>query len=457
MNNILEKLKISMKTSRGIPALEGTANEVLSRLRDENKLRNFSEMVELITRDVALTQKILKLVNSPMYAPFSKGTKSISEALRILGVRAVVHLILSAMIIDDDSASSDEDIARALIASDLAKTVSSADAVEDSSIAALLYNMGKMITKKFLPEEYAAIEKLAKEGTESLVAEKNVMGIEYTELGAEVARWWRLPKDIVSIIDRTGDESILSIAKFSTSAASCIREGKHEELKSMLIELDVPKEVKLKAAGAIRGKIAELAKKPIVKPAAEEPIAPAKEPAKYAGLSIEEGLLTLQADVLKDAKVINSCPTAAQEFVNNLRDITKATHCLLMFPKNGFNYRISYGVGPDLDRLKDRLELNQRGRTTVMTSMLDNSIDVTVSDFAKLNAKSLPDFLPDLMPTAKMLVMLPVISEKYISSVLFLAWGEPNSLQPAEVNLLKALRTACAKYLYSIPQDAKNV
>lgn len=454
MNNVLEKLKISMKTSRGIPALEGTANEVLSRLRDENKVRNFSEMVELITRDVALTQKILKLVNSPMYAPFSKGTKSISEALRILGVRAVVHLILSAMIIDDDDASSDEDIARALIASDLAKTVSSADAVEDSSIAALLYNMGKMITKKFLHEEYAAIEKEVRDGAESLAAEKKILGIEYTELGAEVARWWRLPKDIVSIIDRTGDESLLSIAKFSTSAAGAIREGKHDELKTMLMELDVPKEVKLKAAGAIKGKIAEFAKMPVAKPVEEVVV---QQPGKYAGMLVEEGLLTLQSDVLKDDKTVNSCPTAAQAFVNNLREITNAAHCLLLFPKEGLNYRIAYGSGADIDKLKDKLELNQRGRTTVMTSMIDNNIDVTVLDFAKLNARSLPDFLPELMPKAKMLIMLPVLNEKYISSVLFLDWNEPNSLRLPEVLVLKALRTACAKYLYSVPQDANNV
>ena len=66
--NILVKLFDKMKLSKGLPALASTVETVLSKLNDDD----FTEVMLDITSDFALTQQVLQMANSAMYAPFAK-------------------------------------------------------------------------------------------------------------------------------------------------------------------------------------------------------------------------------------------------------------------------------------------------------------------------------------------------------------------------------------------------
>ena len=170
-------------------------------------------------------------------------------------------------------------------------------------------------------------------------------------------------------------------------------------------------------------------------------------PSRYVRLSVVDGLSALNKDFLNSAKELVDPQEAAARFVIDLRDVTKAEQCLLLFPHHGHNFRVGFGVGTDMDNIRSNLELNDRGRTTVLTTMLENNIDVPAMDFSKLHARSRPDFLAEFMPKAQMMLMLPLLDRHYIAGILLLTWNKANSLTQFEVLLLKELRTACSTYL----------
>ena len=113
---ILEKLLQAMTASKGIRASEHAVASVLGAL--DSGLDGKQEVVEHIIEDVALTQKVLRLANSTMYAPFGYGSASVSSALAVLGSEAVLHLVLGADLVSEEDLKKDESLSRTLLAID---------------------------------------------------------------------------------------------------------------------------------------------------------------------------------------------------------------------------------------------------------------------------------------------------------------------------------------------------
>ena len=135
----LERLFAAMQGSKGFPALENTVASVISSLGNDQY--SASDVVQHIVEDFAMTQKVLKLANSTMYAPFSDGSGSVSKALEVLGADALLHIALSTALVTDDEMHSDASLSTTMLSSELARSVC-AGRSEEVSIAALMYNMG---------------------------------------------------------------------------------------------------------------------------------------------------------------------------------------------------------------------------------------------------------------------------------------------------------------------------
>lgn len=160
-NEVVERLMLAMKDSKGIQASERSVASVLGALDDGNDDKR--EIASHIIEDFALTQKVLKLANSSMYAPFGSGSSSVSAALLVLGSEAVLHLVLGADQISDEDLKKDESLLQTLLASELARNAC-ADSVEDASIATLMYEIGRLMTCKYLVAESAAIARRVASG-----------------------------------------------------------------------------------------------------------------------------------------------------------------------------------------------------------------------------------------------------------------------------------------------------
>src|ERR1700691_6304986 len=119
--------------------------------------------------DVALTSKILKLVNSSFYKPAGAGSIStISHAIVILGFDTIRNIAISLLLFDqmqnqDHARQLMEECARAILTGVLAKEVGTgmkAKNPEELFICAMLSNLGRLLATYYFPEEAEIIAKI---------------------------------------------------------------------------------------------------------------------------------------------------------------------------------------------------------------------------------------------------------------------------------------------------------
>ncbi|NOX34101.1 MAG: HDOD domain-containing protein [Deltaproteobacteria bacterium] len=184
-------------------------------IRDVNKILKMkyssaNDIAGVILKDVALTTKLLKLVNSSFYGQFSnKGISTISEAMIILGTEeiklAAANLKIYELMQDITNIKilkkkTLKALQRSIIARQIAIDENLKDA-ETIQISAMLYDFGEYLVALFSPEVFINIEILVDEKNLSREqASKSVIGISYSELGRFVASKWNLPSCVIYVM-----------------------------------------------------------------------------------------------------------------------------------------------------------------------------------------------------------------------------------------------------------------
>jgi HD-like signal output (HDOD) protein len=433
---MLNKLRNNLKSSKGIPALESTVNDILAALHDDK--RNIKELIQLITNDISLTQKILKLANSAMYLPFAQDVSTISDALRVLGSKAIVHIVLSVLLINEDELDTDEELAKILLAAEFAKHVSSEDDFEHSAIATLLYNVGKLLVSKYLKDEALTIYLLVQKGIPSEAAEKKVLGMTFQDLGVEMSKSWNLPKQIISVIDGTGDPALINIAKFSNSTAAFVQKGNLTEANKLLEALDIPTDRKLKMTTLMFDKVEAiiLKAKPLTVEVKKE-------------ITLDDILDTICLDNLLidiGTKEYPSLELFTDVIFPKIQFLLKTTHCLLLTTKNNVFFKASFGVGENISFIINSFVISIKDKPNVLQAALANNADISISDISKFNAKSLPDIFREILPNTKKLIALPIYNKLNVVGLFYLDWEVLKDLSSEEISLLKKTRNSLVKY-----------
>ncbi len=171
------------------------------------KYSSASDIADVILKDVALTTKLLKLVNSSFYGQFTqKKIATVSEAMIILGTEEIklaaaslkifelMQDIANVKVLRDKALKA---MQRSLIAKQLALDIG-LNAAEAIQISAMLYDFGEYLVALFSPEVFINIEIQLDDSQETREeASKKVIGISYSELGRFVASKWHLPPTII--------------------------------------------------------------------------------------------------------------------------------------------------------------------------------------------------------------------------------------------------------------------
>lgn len=174
-------------------------------IRDRN-VTSASQLANVIIKDYALTNKLLKLVNSAFYGQTSGAITTVSRAVVIMGFEQVRLATAGLMLFDHLQNKSQraelEDAAissfmSALIARDLAEKVGFFS-TEEAFICAMLHRLGKHLVIFYFPEEFEQAKTLmVQKDIDEDTACRSVLGISYEELGDGVARTWRFPEKIL--------------------------------------------------------------------------------------------------------------------------------------------------------------------------------------------------------------------------------------------------------------------
>ncbi|MES2771539.1 MAG: HDOD domain-containing protein [Pseudomonadota bacterium] len=249
-----------MRHTNDFPALSDSVNAI-NKLTSSDR-DNISKLSDAILKDFALTNKILRLVNS---AAFNFNTRSqsgkistISRALHVLGFDAVRSITITTLLFEHlqnqgNATYLREEFLRANLAGMLAKNIAIQVAVRDVEqifICAMFHNLGRLLSQYYFPEENEKIRRLVqqKPGSEEASA-LQVLGASFEDLGIGVAESWGFPKLIVNsmrklesgIVHKPGslEDRLRHLSAFSNELCGMIiddvsPENRHKELPRIL-------------------------------------------------------------------------------------------------------------------------------------------------------------------------------------------------------------------------------
>lgn len=212
-NSTLDFLLRRMRHKSDFPALSDSVVRIQRLAQSETE--SVGSLSNEILKDVALTNKLLRLVNSTFYARAGSGSiNTISRAVALVGYAGIRNLALSLVLLEHMQDKQQvlalrEEFLRALSAGTLAQELSpTAQGAEEAFISAVFQNLGRMLTHFYFPEEARQIHsRLAGPGAAAgadpeEAASRAVLGIGFQELGVGVAQHWGLPDTLVNAMRR---------------------------------------------------------------------------------------------------------------------------------------------------------------------------------------------------------------------------------------------------------------
>ncbi|GAB4041168.1 MAG: hypothetical protein Fur0014_12190 [Rubrivivax sp.] len=200
----LEFLLRRMKHKRDFPAL----GESIVRIQQltSSDTESLAALSAEILKDVALTNKLLRMVNTVHFANAGAGNIStISRAVALVGFAGIRNMALSVMLLEHmqdkaQAAQIKEEFLRGLMAGTLASELTpSPREAEETFIGSMFQNLGRMLAEYYFPEEAQLIRQRLKKDSTAKARDKaavEVLGLTLQELGVGVARSWGLPENL---------------------------------------------------------------------------------------------------------------------------------------------------------------------------------------------------------------------------------------------------------------------
>ena len=214
---VLDFLLRRMRHKTDFPAMSDAIQRIQRLTHSEHE--SLASLSNEILKDVALTQKLLRLVNTAAYRHAGGGgISTISRAVALIGFAGIRNLALSLVLLErmENKGHAQllrEDFLRSLMAASLARELcTNAREAEEAFLGAMLHHLGRTLTEFYFPEEAEAVRRVVSpvdDGPPTLseaAASAQVLGMSYEALGLGVARQWGLPESLQRAMRRpTGD------------------------------------------------------------------------------------------------------------------------------------------------------------------------------------------------------------------------------------------------------------
>ncbi|MDP1769404.1 MAG: HDOD domain-containing protein [Nitrospirota bacterium] len=184
-----------------------TLPEIYLRVRDvvDAPQSTMDDLADALKIDPAISARLLRIVNSPLYG-FPKQIDTVTRAVNLIGMQAVSDLVAASTIgrtftgmtsnLMDLSAYWHKSVLCALMAGKIAK----ASGIEDSErffIAGLLRDIGHLVLYQTVPQRaQSALVEAGNLSAPLAEVEQANIGCDFTEVGAELIRFWSMPSQI---------------------------------------------------------------------------------------------------------------------------------------------------------------------------------------------------------------------------------------------------------------------
>jgi len=196
------------RATERLPSLPSVAVEVLS--LTEQPDCTIEQLAGVIQNDPALTARILKVINSPLFG-VAKHITSIKQASTLLGMRKLRIMALSFSIVHSVSPREERgafnydrywrQALTAAVAARLLAMHTARSLTEDAFVGGLLHNIGLVAGHLTAPDLFAPLLALqAQRGAWSVDDEVRVLGVSHAELSAELLDVWSLPESLTDAV-----------------------------------------------------------------------------------------------------------------------------------------------------------------------------------------------------------------------------------------------------------------
>lgn len=209
--SIVEVLNNKMLTSlvgslQDLPSLPRTYSELRDALADPET--RIDRVIRIVEQDVAITAKILQLVNSAFFG-ITRTVSDIKTAVNYLGMNVLQNLVLSVEVFRTFTPKKSIpgfSIEQFNIHSQLTAKIASqipapGNPPSAAVISGLLHDVGKLIIAERSPEHFARALAGAREEKRPLfLIEEELIGVSHAEVGAYLLSTWGLPYPVVEAV-----------------------------------------------------------------------------------------------------------------------------------------------------------------------------------------------------------------------------------------------------------------
>ena len=192
-----------------LPSLPSLHNEITAELRKEDA--SVERVSEIISRDIAMTSKILQLVNSAFFG-LPQPASGIKDAVLYLGTATVRALVLTLQVFSqfDGRATREFSIDElsnhcwmtGVFARRIAQAFHCGKKMDDQCfLAGLLHDLGHLILATGLPDQYRQVLRQARAEQRNIPeVEQENFGATHAEVGAHLLGLWGLPAPVIEAV-----------------------------------------------------------------------------------------------------------------------------------------------------------------------------------------------------------------------------------------------------------------
>ena len=189
-----------------LPSLPNTIANITKLVNDPDC--PLSQVARAISSDPSIAVKSLRLVNSAYYGLREK-VNSVDHAVVLLGMKVVKNLVFTATVFDtlhsDEEALMRHSISCGVIMKILVESGAMKDCPigdpDEAFVFGLLHDVGKIIIGQFMTTESALISAASNDREIPWCeAEREILGFDHAEMGAQLALKWKLTDVLVGAI-----------------------------------------------------------------------------------------------------------------------------------------------------------------------------------------------------------------------------------------------------------------
>ena len=203
-----------------LPPLPAVAAKVMGMAEDDKT--SAMDLAQVLATDQALTAKLIRISNSAYYG-FARRISTVREAVVMLGFKQVRQVAVGASMMNTFKRSGVDDgfdldlfwghsVGVAVAAEALAKKTLGAKP-EDAFTAGILHDIGRLVLRQVLPQEFSHAISIARTGEMALhEAELEITGYAHDEIGQALGERWKFPGHLVDAVRCHHDDNLTAAA-----------------------------------------------------------------------------------------------------------------------------------------------------------------------------------------------------------------------------------------------------